>query len=129
MGLAFGVGSGHIAMDSIKALLNDPKLPECVESNHNYFHHRMAYPHGLHLADVVYPPESLEDITDDVSKLPTIGNSTEYQLACPNIDWYVILIHFYHLSMQKYNISSYVDLTFYILGAKWNRACWQPHQK
>ena len=122
MGLAFGVGSGHIAMDSIKALLNDPKLPECVESNHNYFHHRMAYPHGLHLADVVYPPESLEDITDDVSKLPTIGNSTEYQLACPNIDWYVIFIHFYHLSMQQYKIctriSSYVDLTFYILGAK-----------
>ena len=95
MGLAFGVGSGHIAMDAIKALLNDPKLPECAESNHNHFHHRMAYPHGLHLADVVYPPESLEDITDDVSKLPTIGNSTEYQLACPNIDWYVILTDFF----------------------------------
>ena len=125
MGLAFGVGSGHIAMDAIKALLNDPKLPECAESNHNHFHHRMAYPHGLHLADVVYPPESLEDITDDVSKLPTIGNSTEYQLACPNIDWYVILIDFFHLHIVIYNkkiictrISSYVDLTFYILGAK-----------
>ena len=121
MGLAFGVGSGHIAMDAIKALLNDPKLPECVESNQNHFHHRMAYPHGLHLADVVYPPESLEDITDDVSKLPTIGNSTEYQLACPNIDWYVILINFFiYISLYIIctRIRSYVHLTFYILGAK-----------
>ena len=82
MGLAFGVGAGQIDIETIEDMLKSPVLPETKPNN--AINHRMADPRGLHLADIQYSNEDLEDSTDDINNLP-IGNSTEY--PSPMIDW------------------------------------------
>ena len=83
MGMAFDVGCGRKDINIIEEMLNNPKLPETTNRN---VHFKMADPKGLHLADVIYPDDELDDSTDNFNFLP-IGDPTEY--PSPTIEWLV----------------------------------------
>ena len=84
MGLAFGVGVGSIDIQTIANMLKNPVLPENKPNNSIKGTNRMADPRGLHLLDVNYSLEDLEDSSEEVNNCP-IGSPTEY--PSPMIDW------------------------------------------